>query len=128
MKVCSVCGEEKPWSEYHKDRTTKSGHDHRCKPCKRRLRQEHYKKPEVKARAAKNMSVYRKKNKDKVQARNKVHYHIKVGNMTRPTHCSKCKAECYPEAHHEDYSKPLDVTWLCNSCHIEVHLAEQEQA
>jgi hypothetical protein len=30
--------------------------------------------------------------------------------------CSQCGAP-KTDAHHEDYSKPLDVVWLCRKCH-----------
>jgi hypothetical protein len=43
------------------------------------------------------------------------------GKLQRPDHCSKCFKECVPEAHHEDYNKPLEVTWLCADCHREEH-------
>ena len=33
-KVCTVCGEDKPLVEYHKDRTSSDGHKPMCKSCK----------------------------------------------------------------------------------------------
>ena len=42
---------------------------------------------------------------------------IKAGNLIRPETCSSCGIQCKPEAAHTDYSKPLEVRWLCLSCH-----------
>jgi DNA-binding transcriptional regulator YiaG len=46
-----------------------------------------------------------------------VAYAIKHGKLTRPTHCAQCLAEAFVEASHRDYSKPLEVAWLCRPCH-----------
>ena len=35
MKTCTKCKEEKPFSEFHKDRTTKDGLHFQCKACKK---------------------------------------------------------------------------------------------
>jgi hypothetical protein len=34
--------------------------------------------------------------------------------------CERCGA-CKVDAHHEDYAKPLEVTWLCRACHKQRH-------
>jgi len=47
-----------------------------------------------------------------------------AGVLVRPSHCSECgchEAEHRVEAHHHDYSLPLDVRWLCTPCHRAVH-------
>jgi hypothetical protein len=48
-----------------------------------------------------------------------------VGNITRLP-CVKCGN---PESHghHHDYSKPLDVEWLCRTCHRKEHDAEKRR-
>jgi len=37
-----------------------------------------------------------------------------------PEPCADCGAE-KTEKHHEDYDKPLEVTWLCRTCHLARH-------
>lgn len=50
-------------------------------------------------------------------ALHKALYHRQI---ERGTNCEQCGGT-YPEAHHDDYSKPLDVRWLCRSCHQKHH-------
>lgn len=117
MKTCSICKLDKPEEDFFKDKHTKSGIDHRCKPCATE-RAKAYQSPEKKRQYA---ATHRKNNPNKVQARNKVHYHVKVGNMVRPDNCQTCGKQCRPHGHHCDYLKPLEVMWLCKSCHSEWH-------
>lgn len=54
-------------------------------------------------------------NRIKIKARGKIKHLCRVGKVTRGS-CEKC-GEPNAHAHHEDYSKPLDVRWLCSKCH-----------
>lgn len=56
-------------------------------------------------------------------ARSKIANAIYSRRLIRPTTCEKCGCTCFPDAHHDDYSRPMDVRWLCRSCHKRHHLA-----
>ena len=56
---------------------------------------------------------------DRIKARNKVRYAIKVGKLQRKP-CETC-GEAPSFAHHENYGKPLDVNWFCRKHHQEKH-------
>jgi len=67
-------------------------------------------------------------NKTKAKARSLVHSAIKAGTLA-PQPCEVC-GSMEVHAHHEDYSKPLDVRWLCNVHHGKEHFtlrAEKEK-
>src|SRR6478736_5180241 len=55
--------------------------------------------------------AYRKRYPERRNARDRVYYAVKTGKLKRQP-CYKCGNK-KSEAHHEDYSKPLDVKWLC---------------
>ncbi len=41
---------------------------------------------------------------------------------SNPRRCEKCKKRHHDiHAHHDDYAKPLEVRWLCRSCHFRLH-------
>lgn len=42
--------------------------------------------------------------------------------VPKPCSCGETKVEM----HHDDYDKPLEVTWLCVPCHRELHRKEAE--
>lgn len=73
---------------------------------------------------------YKQANPDKVLAQNKLGRAVRSGKVVRPEFCDSCFRECRPDAHHDDYSRPLSVQWLCRKCHIAHHrtLSRQHSA
>ncbi len=68
--------------------------------------------------------IYAKKYPEKVKARNQSAYHIKIpeGEL-----CQICNKELAVERHHQDYSQPLDVLFLCRKCHKVIHRELKEE-
>lgn len=58
--------------------------------------------------------------KQKRDAQRAVKREIAAGRLVRQP-CEKCGATP-AHGHHEDYSKPLEVRWLCQTHHAERHL------
>lgn len=51
---------------------------------------------------------------------------LENGTLVRQP-CEVCGTQRYIDAHHDDYSKPLEVRWLCRSHHKQHHIAESKQ-
>lgn len=60
--------------------------------------------------------AWRLANPEKARAQRAVAWALKSGRLMRPVGCERCP-NADVAAHHEDYSKPLDVQWLCSFCH-----------
>jgi hypothetical protein len=56
----------------------------------------------------------------KKKARNMVSIRLSRGTMTRGV-CAMCGSREDARAHHNDYTRPLDVTWLCSRHHDIIH-------
>ena len=150
MKKCFKCGFTKPLSEFYKHSQTLDGYFNKCKECTKkdvykyrdkniekikaydRNRPNHKERLKAnKERLLKNPEALKKykekqrqwgfKNKEKRNAHCKVARALLRGILIRPVKCEKCGAIEKIEAHHDDYSKPLEVKWLCVECHNQRH-------
>jgi hypothetical protein len=70
--------------------------------------------------------AYRARHADRLRARQALHIAVKKGLVKRAACCSTCPETEKIEAHHNDYSQPLDVAWLCYKCHIKLHVMLRE--
>ena len=75
---------------------------------------------------AQNMRINRPKHselsdeqREKANARSYLRVYIKRGKIEKLP-CLFC-GNPNSEAHHQDYSKPLEVTWLCKEHHLMIH-------
>ncbi len=153
-KKCFKCGEVKPLSEYYKHKAMLDGHLNKCKVCakndalKRRAEniekiREYDRNRPNKEQRAKDVAEYHKTEKgkevkrkavkkyrqDKLKytAKNILNAAIRDLKIYKPSTCSHCGVDCNPHGHHDDYSKALDVRWLCVKCHTNFHNAVREK-
>ena len=127
LKTCIACKESKPTSDYYWH-STKQAFYARCKVCFRKTL-----KPKPRPSKPRKMTKSlleslrkasersRKKFPEKWDARSKLRYAVKLGRIIKPKNCEHCQEEKSLQGHHEDYSKPFDVMWLCTKCHAKRH-------
>jgi hypothetical protein len=112
-KPCFKCQKVQPITEFYVHPAMGDGRLNKCKTCARadvianRLANEDY------YRAYDRKRGYRPGAPEKVKAR------MAIRVLDRKP-CEVCGIEKV-EAHHDDYSKPLQVRWLCKRHHCEHH-------
>ena len=151
MKKCFKCGASKPLTDFYKHKGNSDGHSGKCKECtkadnKRNReakldyyreydRNRHWSDPDRRAYNHAQSAAWRKKNPERHAELTKAwakrnpekrSAHIKVGNAISSGKlikgvCEVCGSSNV-HAHHDDYSKPLDVRWLCTEHHSAEHM------
>jgi len=58
---------------------------------------------------------------EKAAARIAINNALRDGKLTKPETCEVCGERGLIHGHHDDYSKWLEVRWLCAPCHGELH-------
>lgn len=147
MKVCKGCQRELPLTDefFKPDSKMALGFLNYCRECVRRKDRERSQRPEIRerkreyyranwARHSASVRRWKEAHPDEVRgyierwalravesgaaaAHMKVQRAIKRGDLVRPTVCEECGKTAKIEAAHFDYAKPLEVRWLCRSCH-----------
>lgn len=117
-KICTKCKRELPLSEFHADKRRKHGAGSECRDCKKKYRQENTDKLMI---AQKERNIRNKKEiSPKRKAWNALYYALKTGEITKSDICEICGSTENIQGHHKDYNKPLEVTWVCQKCHVEL--------
>ena len=155
MKRCCRCKIEKDLNEFNKDKSRKDGLMYKCKLCEKEYRQlnrekkkQYYQMNKEKKKQYYLMNKekidqcqkqyyqmnkekkkqYKKRSPEKHKARGILNMAVRRGKVHKPLYCSSCDSDKHLEAHHTDYSNPLEVLWLCRSCHRELHNKMREQS
>ena len=126
-KECSCCKRVLPVGDYYRKPTGASGLHASCKRCHResvrksRARYaEHYRAYDKgRRRKRPSLSLMAHDKAQKERARKRLQKAVLLGRMSKLP-CAVCW-DSTAEAHHVDYSRPLDVVWLCDQHHGEVH-------
>lgn len=146
-KTCFKCESKKPMDAFYRHPQIADGRLNKCKECAKRDVRHNYKSnvghyqqyEQVRAKnpdRVRARDLYQKSEKGKdAMKRGRAAYaarspekraaHVAVGNAVRDGRLTKAPCEqcgsVASEAHHDDYSAPLSVRWLCHQHHVEHH-------
>ena len=136
MKACSKCGELLSLENFCRNPNGAFGRYSICKKCSSKSHAGFYKSHRQKilqrgvhynetpgGRKSQHVRAARHKfrHPEKIQARTAATHAVEVGLLIKEP-CSEC-GDPKSEAHHDDYSKALEVRWLCRKHHREFHRA-----
>lgn len=117
-KSCARCQTFKPFSEFSRRRKAYQPY---CKPCASQNVRDWMERGENRQRLYQNVQASRARYPERSAARKTLNAAVAAGRIV----AGPCEVgtDCVGQiqAHHDDYSKPLDVRWLCKRHHEEHH-------
>lgn len=136
-KKCGACEAVKPASEFHKRAASVDGLAARCKKCQQAYDVARRDDPKRKAQREANRPKYahkqteynrkwRSNHPEKYKAHIILNNAVRDGLVTKGG-CYVCQSTVDIEAHHNDYSKPLEVIWLCPKHHGHTRRIDEEE-
>jgi hypothetical protein len=132
-KTCPGCSATKPVGEYYKTQKSKDGLFGKCKACvrvavrnNRNARIDYYREydaarnklPDRKSRCASAFAAAAEKYPERKWAAKTLSNAVRDKRVI-PQPCWVCGEKA--QGHHPDYSRPLDVVWLCVKHHRQAH-------
>ena len=132
-KECFKCKTIKPLDEFYKHPQMADGHVNKCKECN---------KKDVAKHREENIEKVREYDRKRSKLPHRIELNKKIVSRWGKNHADRKKAQqilrkavmngfikkhpCWvcgekAEAHHPDYSSPLDVVWLCVTHHRQTH-------
>lgn len=121
---CSRCHRKNvPLIKHARNKTTQYYYCRDCNAARMRNYYNSYNGKNNIVNASKRMAT---KYPIKQKARGMVNYAVKSGRLNKPAQCEVCLSEGRIEGHHMDYNRPLDVVWLCTSCHADYHSVKKK--
>jgi hypothetical protein len=134
QRYCPKCKSEKPMGAFGRATNRPGNVDSYCRACRNASGRAKYAADPKTGRAKSRASYYRYQGWGRDAnacsahsavahaAHEAVHRALKRGVLVRPDACSLCDGEEYAiHAHHDDYTRALDVIWLCAPCHKLCH-------
>ncbi len=139
-KKCNRCGVTQPIDQFYRNSGMADGRKNQCRTCcLREIKEYNHKRnrtalqrewrntPQGRAFKTAAGRRYREQHREKFLAQKRVVNAINSGRLLRGP-CVVCGATENIHAHHEDYSKPYDVTWLCPAHHSQRHVELRRQS
>lgn len=141
FKTCNSCSTEKPVSDFGLRAASKDGLSAKCKECQKEYDKKRASAPHrVAARKAyiqteagkashnKSTKKWVENNSSKRKAHIAAGNALRDGKLNRGEKCQLCDCSVNLDAHHDDYSKPLGIRWLCQTHHKQWHKENGEGA
>lgn len=135
-KPCKKCGKTKLLTCFYPCKILRDGRRNECRVCaalaqrisraENPVREAEYRRRNYDSkRKTAQTKKHRAQFPEKTAAHNAVARGIMTGRIVVQP-CENCESTTNVHGHHDDYSKRLDIRWLCHTHHMELHRNERE--